>query len=382
MSARAIVTSGLCAVLVPLVSALPPSVHTSAPFEAWALLEAGLQPAGAATPAASLPVRGSRVETRDAGAGLSAAVDAIQAADAGPAWIAWSVPAIARHDSRDEGWRGEAGRCLLDDEGDLSGDWSGARGEARELVILLRTESRAVTRVTFTDRRCTVEAGARPVYWLTGVAPAQSVALLAALVRDDEATERGGRARRPGRHALPALALHADVSAEAALGTFAAPGQPRQRRKDAAFWLGAARGAGGAVLVERLAREDADHDFREHLTFVLTLTGERGVEVLLDLAKRDAHGKVRAQALFWLGQKAGARAVAALGQAVADDPDREVRTRAVFAISQLPKDDGVPKLIELARTHRDGEVRKQAMFWLGQSGDARAVAFFEDVLKR
>jgi len=52
----------------------------------------------------------------------------------------------------------------------------------------------------------------------------------------------------------------------------------------------------------------------------------------------------------------------------------------VFAISQLPRDQSVPKLIDLAKTHRDPEVRKQAMFWLGQSGDARAVTFFESVL--
>ena len=46
------------------------------------------------------------------------------------------------------------------------------------------------------------------------------------------------------------------------------------------------------------------------------------------------------------------------------------------------KDESVPKLIELARSHRDPDVRKQAMFWLGQSGDARAVEFFEAVLKK
>ena len=54
----------------------------------------------------------------------------------------------------------------------------------------------------------------------------------------------------------------------------------------------------------------------------------------------------------------------------------------MFSLSQLPKDEGVPKLIAVARTHRDPEVRKQAMFWLGQSGDERAVQFFEDVLKK
>jgi len=30
----------------------------------------------------------------------------------------------------------------------------------------------------------------------------------------------------------------------------------------------------------------------------------------------------------------------------------------------------------------DVEVREQAMFWLGQSGDSRALAFFEEVLRR
>jgi hypothetical protein len=33
-------------------------------------------------------------------------------------------------------------------------------------------------------------------------------------------------------------------------------------------------------------------------------------------------------------------------------------------------------------SHESREVREQAMFWLGQSGDARALAFFEEVLRR
>ena len=42
----------------------------------------------------------------------------------------------------------------------------------------------------------------------------------------------------------------------------------------------------------------------------------------------------------------------------------------------------MPLLIRVARTHPQPEVRKKAMFWLGQSKDARALAFFEEVLKR
>ncbi len=87
------------------------------------------------------------------------------------------------------------------------------------------------------------------------------------------------------------------------------PGQVRDLRRDAAFWLGAARGEAGASVVERLARDDADDDFREHLTFMLTLVGDRGIDTLIALAKRDPSAKVRGQALFWLGQSGDQRAV-------------------------------------------------------------------------
>ena len=42
----------------------------------------------------------------------------------------------------------------------------------------------------------------------------------------------------------------------------------------------------------------------------------------------------------------------------------------------------MPLLIEVARTNRSPKVREQAIFWLGQSGDPRALEFFEEVLTR
>ena len=377
MTARTLVGAGICAVLVPLVSALPPELPgSSSPV----VLEAGaaLQP----VTVPEIPVRSTRIERRDASGGLSTAVTAIQRADSGPLWIGWSVPAVASREGRGNRWGdGDVGRCVLDDDGDIHNS-HGINDGTRRLVILVRSLGNDMTRVAFTDERCTVDAGSRPVYWLSGVAPAQSVALMAQLVRDGAPARADGRKQRPREQALPALALHGDGAADAALVEFVKPGQVRDLRRDAAFWLGAARGEAGAAVVERMARDDADDDFREHLTFVLTLVGDRGLDTLIALAKRDPSAKVRGQALFWLGQKAGQRAVAALEGAIVDDPDREVRKKAVFSLSQLPKDEGVPKLIAVARTHRDPEVRKQAMFWLGQSGDERAVQFFEDVLKK
>jgi hypothetical protein len=275
---------------------------------------------------------------------------------------------------------------VLDDEGRFK-NGSSTKDDTTALVVLARLAGGVIDRVTFTDARCTVEAGTRTVYWIDGVRAADSVAVLGEVVRaDGKGLPQGGKSgdepERARSGALAVIALTDDPSSDRVLEGFVAPDVSSSVRRDAAFWLGAARGAAGAQVIDRLSRTDRDEDFREHLTFVLTLTGDAGIDRLVDLARHDASSRVRGQALFWVAQKAGERAVGTLEGAVDDDPDVEVRKRAVFALSQLPRDEGVPKLIALAGTHRDREVRKQAMFWLGQTGDPRALTFFEQVLGR
>ncbi len=340
--------------------------------------------------AAALPVRSTHIERRDAGSGLGPVMAAIAQHDAGPAWLAWTVPAVQheRHgsDERNRDWHRENTGCVLDDDGHFQ-NGSSTNGDTTSLVVLVRVTGGVVDRVTFTDARCTVEAGTRTVYWMDGVRHDDSVVVLAKVVRREGADLQNAPASRhtPDQTksaALAAIALTDDPSADRVLEELVAPASPASLRRDAAFWMGAARGAAGAGVIDRLSRTDKDESFREHLTFVLTLTGDTGLERLIDMARHDDSPRVRSQALFWVAQKAGERAAGTLAHAVEDDPDVEVRKRAVFAISQLPRDEGVPKLIALAGTHRDAEVRKQAMFWLGQTGDPRALTFFEQVLGR
>lgn len=103
---------------------------------------------------------------------------------------------------------------------------------------------------------------------------------------------------------------------------------------------------------------------------------------LLTLAKDDSRTKsVRTQAVFWVSQAAGEKATAGLVDVVGDAAaDQDVRLQAVFALSQRPKDEGIPALLDVAKGSKDPKIRKQAIFWLGQSGDPRAVAYFESVL--
>lgn len=95
-------------------------------------------------------------------------------------------------------------------------------------------------------------------------------------------------------------------------------------------------------------------------------------------------------AAFWLSRFAAAVAEGRGRDLFVDDEqDDEVRDggeeglrkHAVFVLSQLPRREGIPALLDIARTNRDRTMRGQALFWLGQSGDARALALFEALLR-
>ena len=105
---------------------------------------------------------------------------------------------------------------------------------------------------------------------------------------------------------------------------------------------------------------------------------------LLELARnRKLDRDARQAAVFWLSQAAGTAATQGLDSIIADPTgDRDVREHAVFALSQRPEDEAVPALIRIARSHADPSIRRKALFWLGQTGDERAVALFEDILRR
>jgi HEAT repeat protein len=336
--------------------------------------------------AAAPAIVNARMGSRSAAGGLAPAVEAVLATAPGPGWIAYTVPVEARQriccwDASSHG-EGCCDRCRLE-KGD--GFSTGPREKpvplesARTGLVLLRAESGRVAKVRLFSADCTLDAGGLPVTLLTDVTPAQSLRLLSGYVE----SKGDGRGKSVREGALASIAHHADTGADDILEGFTRPGRPEHLRKQAAFWLGNARGQRGYEVLARLMREEPSDDLRAHVTFAL---GQSDVpEALTELiraARRDASGQVRGQALFWLAQKAGEKAAGTITRAIDDDPDTEVKEKAVFALSQLPKDQGVPLLIEVARNNRNREVRKKAMFWLGQSNDERALAFIEDVLTR
>ena len=142
--------------------------------------------------------------------------------------------------------------------------------------------------------------------------------------------------------------------------------------------------ADAAAWLLQLARRDRSRVGKEAILPALLADSFTAWPVLLDIAKdRAVPEGTRKSAVFWVGQAAEEAATKGLADLVdADDGEREVQESAVFALSQRPRDEGVPVLLRVAQTHKDREIRRKAIFWLGQSGDPRALAYFEEVLTK
>jgi HEAT repeat protein len=322
-----------------------------------------------------------------AGAGLEKTVRAWAAAPAAPGWLGYEVPAAGHHDMCCfDSWEGSdrrGGGCRIEDHGSFSMGNSEERFpeiDDETAVVLLRAEQGHIGRVRVVSLGCGIDAGGRTLTWVDDVKPAESLALLSSLVGPADETAGSDKVTES---ALMAIAVHEGPAADDVLERFIAPSQPERIRKKTAFWMGNMRGRRGYEALVRLVREDPSDKVREQGVFALSQSEvPEAVDAMIRVAQKDASTHVRGQALFWLGQKAGKKAVAAINGAITDDPETEVKKKAVFALSQLPKEEGVPMLIQVAKTNRNPEVRKQAMFWLGQSGDSRALAFFQDVLSQ
>ena len=359
---------------------------------------------GAAQQTSPARIVNAKTETRSAAAGLEKAFRSIESAQSEPAWIGYAAPATPGHHQMCCGsYNNESAscceRCRLENEGHGDGvsvrnaEPATAKLEAKleavpEVLVLFRVGGKKVVKIRVFSADCELDAGGRAVYWLTDVQPAESVRWLASLISAEEGEHRGEDDDAPHLTdgALAAIAFHADPEADAALEHFIAAGQPDRIREKAAFWMGTARGRRGYEVLDRMVRHDASDSFRDKAVFALFVSHEpKATDTIIEVARNDSSPRVRGQALFWLAQKAGRKteadkATSAIRQAIDNDPETEVKKKAVFALSQLPKDQGVPLLIQVAQNNRNPEVRKQAMFWLGQSGDPRALTFFENVL--
>jgi len=244
----------------------------------------------AALPAAAQPklLINAQVDTRAAAAGLEREFRSLLTAQPQPAWIGYAVPSVRSYnlgcDYVSDGGRSAPGVVHLE--------------PPDRAVMLFRIVGGAVERLRVLSPDCEIDAGGVPLHWLTDVRPADSVALLSTIDRNQ---------------AVMAIAMHADPAADAALERLVAAGQPEAVRRRAAFWLGAARGRRGLDTVKQLLATESSAAVRERAILGVAGSSEpEAVDLLISVARQDREARVRRQAMNALGRSRDPRARAFL----------------------------------------------------------------------
>lgn len=220
-------------------------------------------------------------------------------------WVGWSAPsqpgrAMCCWSSFEAREAGEGGSCRLDRSRgiNISNDADVSRLAGREMRVLARLDKGRPREVRSYSAGCRVDAGGAAVTWFEGVAPAESIALLAGWAGHSE-------------EAVHALALHDHPAAAGALLSLARDHANPEVRSHALFWVSQQAGDVAAATIERAIENDPDQEVKEKAVFALSqLPRDQGVPLLLRTMKTNRNPEVRRQAAFWLGQSKDPRALA------------------------------------------------------------------------
>jgi hypothetical protein len=249
-----------------------------------------------AVPAFAQPalLTNAQVQSRAVAGSLDREVKALVARMTEPGWIGYEVPMAP----------GDRFMCDWDDRVSSRPPATAVKLEPSSIFyVLFRVEGQAVTKIRMFSEGCSIDAGGRPVHWLTGVNPGQSVRLLE--------TFATGADRRLMNGALAAIAMHnGDAAVDTMIG-LARTGSTSQVRGQALFWLSQRAGDKAIGAIRDRLDSDPDTDVKKKAVFALSqLPKDEGVPRLIDVARSHSNAAVRKQAMFWLGQSRDPRALA------------------------------------------------------------------------
>ncbi|HEV2987492.1 MAG TPA: HEAT repeat domain-containing protein [Candidatus Angelobacter sp.] len=321
--------------------------------------------------------------------GLQPTVNSIMQKQEGPAWIGYRIPTLPKERSMCC-FNGNQHCMGCNVESNGTGSWVGNAADCdppeplRYAFVFLRTEQRQIQKVRAYSADCGLDFANLPLYWLENVNPSESVSLLAnlAVPATPESTGTNKKNDLPD-HAIMAIALHDDPSADSTLEKLIQTGQPEHTRERVAFWLGVERGKTGFEILRKYVKNDSDEHFRAKAVFGFSQSKEpEALRELISIARNDSSAHVRGQAIFWLGQIGGRKEAQQITAAIENDPETEVKKRAVFALAQMHNGEGIPLLINVAKTNKNPVVRKEAIRWLGMTNDPRALDYLEEILTK
>ncbi|WKW11316.1 HEAT repeat domain-containing protein [Pseudogemmatithrix spongiicola] len=147
----------------------------------------------------------------------------------------------------------------------------------------------------------------------------------------------------------------------------------RTTRSEAVFWLSQVNTDRSVTVLEGILKTETDEDLQKRAIFALSqANAPRAGEILRDFAgRRDANTELRAEAIFWIGQRGRGENSAFLRELFPRLDNDELRDKAIFAVAQRRSPENAAWLLERAKDRQlSAQLRKSALFWASQSGGA------------
>ncbi len=290
-------------------------------------------------------------------------------------WHTWQVEAVeTAPDMCCFSWRSGSvtkKQCNLDGRrgGFSSSDESASAGNIQVFAFVTSGEA---TKIRVFDSSCPVVANSA----ITDLGPIEaddSVEWLEKFIANGNA---------PGSDAIIAIAVHDGRKARDVLIETAQPGNPRDHREEALFWMGQVRLGETRSELKNYIFNDASADIRAHAAFSYSQSKADDIaDVLIQQGKTDETADVRSQAWFWLAQTEADESEEVIHNALLHDKDGDVREEAVFALSQLPEDRAIKALARILEDRQiDMDLREQALFWLAQTESEEAFEYIDRLL--
>ncbi|HXV85131.1 MAG TPA: HEAT repeat domain-containing protein [Gemmatimonadales bacterium] len=153
----------------------------------------------------------------------------------------------------------------------------------------------------------------------------------------------------------------------------AARGDPdAEVRAQAVFWLSQVPTEQAVVALDSILAESSDRQVQEKAIFALSQhRSERAGQILRRYVERaDAPEELRANAIFWLGQRRNPETFAYLRDLYPRVTSLELKEKVIFSMHELRLEETRRWLLDLANNRSESvEMRKKALFWAGQRRD-------------
>ena len=153
---------------------------------------------------------------------------------------------------------------------------------SRLFFVLYRVENAQVDKIRIFSEDCPLDAGGLTLHWLTGVRPADSVAVLASYVG-------ASSTNRLADSALSALAMHQEPAALDRLIASAREGATTKIRGQSLFWLAQRAGEKAVGAISEAIARDPETEVKKRAVFAMSqLPKDEGVPLLIQLARTNS----------------------------------------------------------------------------------------------